>query len=158
MSGLETAIGRRRFLIAMALRKAQPGSGSSVAFLRKRTWSEPAVDLHHLRTPYVIVGAVATWLYMPQRATQDVDILVAPTDAPRLHAELSAAGCVYQHPLAFGGTAWETPSGTGLDVLESDELWVADAIAQPNRSPTGLPVIGLPYLAGPFHQTGTRLG
>ncbi len=146
MINLETPVGRRKFLIGMALRRARPGSGSSPAFLRRRTWSEPTLDLHHLQTPYVIVGAVATWLYSPQRATQDLDLLVAPTDAPRLHAELVAAGCTYLHRLAFGGTGWTTPAGTELDVLESDAPWVTDAIAHPNRSPTGLPVIALPYL------------
>jgi hypothetical protein len=146
MIGLETAIGRRKFIIAMALRRAKAGSGSTVAFLRRRTWSEPTVDLHRLRTPFVIVGAVATWLYAPQRATQDIDILVAPADAPRLHAELSAAGCTLEQRLAFGGTGWLTPDGTGLDVLESHAPWLPDAIAHPNRSPTGLPVISLPYL------------
>lgn len=146
MVDLETAVGRRKFIIAMALRRAKPGSGSTVAFLRKRTWSEPTVELHRLDAPYVIVGAVATWLYMPQRATPDLDILIASDHAPLLHAELTAADLTYRKPLNFGGTSWRAPDGSALNVLESTAGWVADAIAQPNRSPTGLPVIKLPYL------------
>lgn len=146
MIGLETAVGRRKFLIAMALRRAKPGSGSPPDFLRERTWSAPPMDLHRLQTPYVIIGAVATWLYMPQRVTHDLDILVAAVDAPRMHDELLAAGCSYRYQLAFGGTSWRTPDWTVLDVLESDAPWVNDAVRQPNRSPDGLPVIALPYL------------
>ncbi len=34
-----------------------------------------ALDLHRLRTPFVVVGGVATALYMPERATLDLDLL-----------------------------------------------------------------------------------
>jgi hypothetical protein len=45
----------------------------------------------------------------------------------------------------IGGSSWQTPSGM-LDVIASDESWAEEAIAQPMRSPTGLPIIALPYL------------
>ena len=139
---------RRRPLLEMALRRAQPGSGSMIAFLRTRTWKDPVVslDLRSLRTPFVIVGGVATALYMPQRLTDDLDILVLATDAPLLHQELIAAGCSRIGNLTVGGTSWAVPGGGTLDVLESSEPWAATAVGEPNRSPTGLPVIALPYL------------
>ncbi|NJL66283.1 MAG: hypothetical protein HC894_04635 [Microcoleus sp. SM1_3_4] len=38
------------------------------------------------------------------------------------------------------------PDGTYLDVIESKDSWVSEAIRNPNPSPDGLPIIGLPYL------------
>lgn len=136
---------RRRLLLEIARRRARPGSGSTIEFLRTRTWSEPEVDLHQIRTPFVLVGATATALYMPERVTNDVDILVLAADAAALHRELIEAGYTQTGTLTIGGTSWQTP-GEQLDVIESDAAWAKDAIHAPNRSPTGLPVIPLPYL------------
>jgi hypothetical protein len=132
----------------MARRRTRPGSGSSVEFLRTRTWSDPPMplDLAQIRTPYVVVGGVATALYMPQRLTLDVDILIRAKDERDLARELQDAGYTRLTPLAFGGTMWGAPDGPTLDVLEVDAPWVDDAVRHPNRSPTGLPVIALPYL------------
>lgn len=105
-----------------------------------------ALDLNQLTVPFVVVGGVATALYMPQRVTDDVDILVRSSDTGRLACELRAADCVEVGPLAFGGRQWRTPDGSELDVLESDEPWALEAVGSPNRSPTGLPVIALTYL------------
>jgi hypothetical protein len=33
-----------------------------------------------------------------------------------------------------------------LDVLEGEDEWVEEAIANPNYNPDGLPIIALPYL------------
>jgi hypothetical protein len=145
---LDTPAGRRRVIIDIARRRVRPGSGSSREFLRTRTWSDPimTLDLNVLTVPYVVVGGVATALYMPQRVTYDIDILVHADDAGRLGDELRAAGCAEIGPLAFGGRHWRTPDGDELDVLESGEPWALDAVGAPNRSPTGLPVIALPYL------------
>ena len=104
------------------------------------------LDVASLTTPCVIVGAVAAALYMPQRATNDLDLLVTATHAPRLHQELVAVGCVQAGSLAIGGTLWRTPGGGLVYVLESDEPWARDAVAWPNRAPDGSPVIALPYL------------
>ncbi|GIW03644.1 MAG: hypothetical protein KatS3mg059_0264 [Thermomicrobiales bacterium] len=145
MPRLSAAEYRRRFL-EMAKRRAKPGSGSSLEFLRSRTWRKPAVEIPPLKTPFVVVGAVATWLYMPQRATRDVDILIRASDAPAIAAELQQAGFVQTGRLSIGGTSWRAPNGAVLVVLESDVPWIDDALAKPNRSPDGLPVIALPHL------------
>lgn len=105
-----------------------------------------ALDLHALSVPFVIVGGVATALYMPQRATYDVDILVLSSDASQLADKLRATGCSEVGPLVVGGRPWRTADGSELDVLESDEPWAREAVGMPNWSPTGLPVIALPFL------------
>ena len=140
---VDTAAARRRPLLEMALRRAQPGSGSTITFLRARTWKDPVVslDLRNLRTPYVIVGGVATALYMPQRLTDDLDILVLAADAPLIHQKPVAAGCRHLEDRDHGETRWEVPGGVRLDVLESTEPWAAAAVAAPNHSPTDLPVM-----------------
>lgn len=142
---LERVEYRRRYL-EIAQRRARPGSGSSAAFLRSRDWSEPDVDPRVLSAPYVVVGAVATWLYMPRRVTRDLDILVHSRDASLVDSELTSAGYQYTGQLSIGGTSWRGPDGQELDVIASDESWVDEALAHPNRSPTGLPVVPLPYL------------
>ena len=145
VSAADAASLHRRRILDLVRKRVRPGSGSTITFLCMRTWSDSTVDLHRLRTPFVVVGAVATWLYMPQRATKDVDILVLARDAPSLYRELVEAGCVRVGSLTVGGTSWETPEGE-LDVIESSEPWAEAAVASPNRSPTGLSVIALPYL------------
>lgn len=104
------------------------------------------MDLAGIRTPFVIVGGVATALYMPERMTLDLDLLVESSHAEAFSAELLARRFVRESPLAFGGSRWRAPDGDRLDVLESAESWVVDAVRLPNLSPTGLPVIALPYL------------
>ena len=103
------------------------------------------MDLHQLRTRFVVVGAVATSLYMPKRLTDDLDLLVLTKDAPDLYEEFAQAGYTRVGTLTIGGTTWETPGGL-LDVIESSEPWAEEAIAAPERGPTGLPIIALPYL------------
>ena len=65
----------RKPFIALALRRARSGSGSAPGFLDQRTWSLPVSDLRSIvqRTRFVVVGGVATRLYMPERMTRDVD-------------------------------------------------------------------------------------
>lgn len=104
------------------------------------------LDLARIGTPFVVVGGVATALYMPRRLTLDVDILSRANEERDLARELQAAGYTRLAPLASGGTMWGAPDGSTLGVLEVDASWVDDAVRRPNRSPTGLPVIALPYL------------
>lgn len=145
---LTTPSGRRRLIIDVARRRIRPGSGSSLEFLRGRTWHDPEidVDLHSLDARYVIVGGVATALYMPRRMTLNLDLLVLWSDAERIAAALRAAGTEPVKPLTFGGHAWRTLGGATLHVLMSDEAWAVEALAHPAHSPTDLAVIALPYL------------
>jgi hypothetical protein len=98
------------------------------------------------KTLFVVVGGIATRLYMPERMTDDVDILVLTQDAPNLYRELEQSGSRRTGELSIGGSTWELPDGTYLDVIESRDVWVQEAIKNPNKAPDGLPIIGLPYL------------
>ncbi len=139
---------RRKLFIEIALRRCRPGSGSSREFLQKRTWRRPVTNLKSLteQTPFVVVGGIATRLYMPERMTDDLDILVLTWDARDLYRKLEKAGSKRVGELSIGGSTWQLPDNTYLDVIESQQPWAEEAINNPNIAPDGLPIIGLPYL------------
>lgn len=141
----------RRRLIDLARRRQRPGSGSPQAFLRRRTALLPVPDLTSILEPlgWAVVGGVATRLYMPERATQDLDIVVRQEDAGEVRQKLANAVFRYQGELAIGGSSWAAPDGGHLDVVEMAAPWLAQALAeaQHNRDAQGLPILPLPYLA-----------
>jgi hypothetical protein len=130
------------------MKRVRPGTGSGLDFLNYRTWSFPVTDLRAIikEKPFVIVGGVATRLYMPERATLDLDILILASDAGSIHRELIQGDCIRLGDLTIPGSQWQLSDGTSLDVLESDEDWAEEALMHPNYAPDGLPVISLPYL------------
>jgi len=148
----------RRTILAMAQRRQRRGTGSAHQFLTTRTQHMRFPDLTPLLhpVPWAVVGAAATRLYMPERMTQDFDILVRAADAATVRQQLSAAGCRYIGDLAIGGSSWTTPDGWSLDVLEGTAPWCTRAIAeaQQNRDAQGLPVVPLPYLVLMKFQAG----
>ncbi|MFP4133943.1 MAG: hypothetical protein ACLFTJ_07315 [Halothece sp.] len=139
---------RRKTFINLVKKRVQPGTGSSLDFLKKRTWSNLVVNLKSIikRVPFVIVGGVATRLYMPERMTVDLNILIKTEDASLAYEDLAEAGSQKQNDLSIAGSEWTLSDGTSLDVLEVDEAWAVSAIASPNYAPDGSPVIALPYL------------
>jgi hypothetical protein len=138
----------RRQFIALTMKRVRPGTGSGLDFLNHRTWSFPVTDLRTIikEKHFVIVGGVATRLYMPERATLDLDILILARDAQSIYRELAQQNCLRLGDLTIPGSQWQLSDGTSLDVLESDEDWAEEAIIHPNYAPDGLPVISLPYL------------
>ena len=94
------------------------------------------------------VGAAATRLYMPERTTDDLDILVHEQDAAEAHSHLVAAGHVYGGGRTVGGNRWLSPTNFPLDVLYGSEPWVRAALteAQTNVDGQRLPILPLPYL------------
>src|SRR5574337_42466 len=143
-----TVAARRRLLLDIARRRAQPGTGSARIFLEDRTavarWPDLAETLIGIR--WAVVGAVATRAYMPERATQDLDILVAATDRERTRVCLERAGFLSVQTLAIGGMTWRSPEGVLVDVIESQAPWVSDGLRSLQQDPQGLPVLDLPYL------------
>jgi hypothetical protein len=139
---------RRKQYIALIQKRVRPGSGSSLAWMQSRTWAYPVADLNRIirETAFVVVGGVATRLYMPERMTLDIDILVSSQDAPGLYRELNQASGKKIGLLTIGGSSWQLADGTVLDVIESSEAWVTQAVQNPNLDSTGLPIIALPYL------------
>lgn len=137
---------RRRLTIDFALRRAKPRSGSGRDYLLSRCWGALTLEWRQDDTRFVIVGAVATALYMPRGATIDLDVLVLPEDARAFHDAPRRPGYSLRGSLELGGTTWAAPDGRVLKVLESGEPLARVAVEQPALSPDGKPVIGLPYL------------
>ena len=143
-----TVAARRRLLLDMARRRAQPGTGSARAFLEQRTamtrWPDLTPALAGI--PWAVVGAVATRAYMPERTTQDLDILVAASNREEVRVRLQQAGFLPVQELAIRGMTWRSPTGALVDVIESEATWVADALRSLGQDHQGLPVLDLPYL------------
>ncbi len=136
----------RRKFIEITRRRIKPGSGSTLTFLKTHTWAKPVTNLSNLiKVPYVIVGGVATRLYMPERMTLDLDILIHSDRATELYTYLETKATLIGE-LSIGGTSWQLPDQTILDILSDNKSWVKEALTQPRVSPDGQPVIDLPYL------------
>lgn len=140
----------RRTIIDMARRRQRSGSGSSREFLLERTTMTQWPDLAPVLSPilWAVVGAAATRLYMPERFTRDLDIVVGVQDVEIATRKLHAAGYVRMGTLSIGGARWQSPAGESIDVIEGIDPWwpVALEAAQVNRDAQGLPVLPLPYL------------
>jgi hypothetical protein len=98
--------------------------------------------------PWAVAGAVATRLYMPERVTADLDIVVLAADLGEAEKRLTAAGWGRTGDLAIGGSSWSSPDGLALDMVALDTSWAPDALQQAagNRDRQGLPILPLPYL------------
>lgn len=106
--------------------------------------------------PWAVIGGVATRLYMPERATLDLDVAVAASEGARVRNRLREAGYRYTGELSVGGSSWSSPAGASVDVLELDAPWALEALqeAQGNRDLStgsrqrlqGMPVLPLPHL------------
>jgi hypothetical protein len=105
-----------------------------------------ASEFQQLQTLYVIIGGLATAAYSPGRLTEDIDILVSTTTAPQVRTELEGLGATWVGPLSIGGATYQLPSGLMLDVVESSAPWLAAALRSSHQTPSGFPVIALPYL------------
>ncbi|KKI98965.1 hypothetical protein [Prochlorothrix hollandica] len=139
---------KRKLLLSLATKRAKPGSGTALAFLQQRTWSFPVSSLQLIlhSAPFVVIGGVATRLYMPERMTLDLDILVKTSDRALIYQDLEKANGKKISDLSIAGSRWQLADETLLKVLEADDDWVEIALAQPNYSPDRLPIIALPYL------------
>ncbi|MCU0725137.1 MAG: hypothetical protein MUE73_05010 [Planctomycetes bacterium] len=98
--------------------------------------------------PWAVVGAAATRLYMPERATRDLDVAVRAGDARDVRDRLSRAGFTQLGELSIGGSSWRATDGAEIDVIEGREEWWDDALreAQANRDASGLPILPLRHL------------
>lgn len=105
-------------------------------------------DLRHILNDFlwVIVDGVATRAYMPERTTQDLDILVRYTDGEMVLSRLQQEGYTVKQKLSIPGFILITPDGIELDVLFGEQLWLEEALKIPMYDAAGYPVLGLPYL------------
>ena len=139
----------RRTLIDIAKRRQKPGSGSlslSPDTMAGMQWPDLGEDLGDL--PWAVVGAVATRLYVAERATSDLDAVVLAKDARRAENRLKAAGFTQTGKLSVGGTSWLSPDNITVDLIYGSDDWWPAALqaASGNHDQQGLPVLPLPYL------------
>lgn len=145
----ELARRTRRLLIDVARRRQKPGSGSMLELTDwsdMTQWPDLTGLLEGLR--WAIAGAVATRLYMPERATRDVDVAVFAQDIGNAETRLAEAGYVKTGKRSIGGSTWRAPAGQEVDLISVEgQLWstALDAAGQ-NLDPNGSPVLTLPYL------------
>lgn len=139
---------KRKFFLTLVKKRIKSGSGSSLKFLDKRTWTYPVNNLNLIlkQAPFIVIGGVATRMYMPERMTLDLDILIKAKDSALIYEDLINAKSKKIGNLSIAGSQWQLPDNTRLDVLEGEDEWVTEAIANPNYAPDGLPIITLPYL------------
>jgi hypothetical protein len=139
---------KRQQFITLVMKYVKPGAGSSREFLNKRTWSYPVTKLNNIikQAPFLVVGGVATRLYMPERMTLDIDIAIRVEDAQLIYQDLAKAQGQKIGELNIQGTQWKLQDERYLKVLEIEDNWIKKALNNPNYAPDGLPIIDLPYL------------
>lgn len=106
----------------------------------------PDLREHLQGIQWVIVGAVATRAYMPERVTGDLDILIRVEESTRVAHILTGVGYEDLGELPIGGQQFRSPEGIEVDVLFGNQPWLEDALSAPELDPAGYPVIALPYL------------
>jgi hypothetical protein len=82
------------------------GSGSNVQFLYQRSWSYPVSNLKSILklAPFVVVGGVATRLYMPESMTLDLNILIKTQDRTLIYKDLENANSKKIGNLSIAGS------------------------------------------------------
>ncbi|OQY28344.1 MAG: hypothetical protein B6244_07500 [Candidatus Cloacimonetes bacterium 4572_55] len=96
--------------------------------------------------PWVIIGAVATREYMPERTTNGLDIIVMQKDFKRTVSRLKKSGYELVSSLLGPGCFLRSPDGTELYLLFGKQSWLRKALQNPLRNDAGYPVMDLPYL------------
>jgi hypothetical protein len=144
-------------MIDIARKRQRPGTGSRSVFpeeIYRLEWPDLTPILADL--PWAIVGGVATRLYMPERATKDLDVVIRSEDGAEARRRLRDGGLTYNGPLSIPGTKWSATDGTPIDILEIDATWIDDALssAARNRDRTGAPIMPLSYLVLMKVQSG----
>ena len=107
-------------------------------------------DLHTILAPipWVLVGGIALRAYIPERMTQDVDILVHERDAVQVQAKFIRAGYQLTGLLSIGDFSMELPQQKSppIDVLVRVDSWLDSALNAPSHDEAGYPVLARPYL------------
>lgn len=116
------------------------------------------IDLTDVLQPieFAVVGGVATRLYMPERFTKDLHVVVSRDTAPAAQAALEKAGFLRSGEPSIQGLTWLGPNQEEINVLEGQEPWWTTAISQSqaNRDAQGLPILPLHYLILIKYQSG----
>ena len=95
---------------------------------------------------WAITGAVATRAYMPERMTQDLDILVHRADCQVVWQRFQAAGYKLSSVLDAPYFVARSPDGVEVDVICADFPWLQEALTTPQHDLANYPVLDFPYL------------
>jgi hypothetical protein len=96
--------------------------------------------------PWAITGGIATRAYMPERSTQDIDIVLPREDCERAWAAFRDAGFHVAPALDAPYFVARSPEMPEVDVICVDFPWLDSALAHPHIDTAGMPVLDLPYL------------
>jgi hypothetical protein len=101
---------------------------------------------------YAVVGGVATRMYMPERTTADIDLLVEPEHLERAISQLVENGySLKKQALEFSDTrlgliGQRLVAEWPVDILSSTQPWIHDAVTSVRWENETLPIVDLPYL------------
>jgi|GEM_PF-6812276 len=130
-----TAQQKRRLLIRMAQRRIRPGAGSSTAFKQRRTatltWPDLRPILYGIQ--WVFAGDMATRAFMPERMTNDLDILIREMDETAVLERLRAANYTIESELSQQFQLWWGRDGAVLPWAKQTILSLRRLA--PHRSP-----------------------
>ncbi|HLF91415.1 MAG TPA: hypothetical protein VI451_20895, partial [Anaerolineales bacterium] len=96
--------------------------------------------------PWAIAGGVATRAYMPERMTQDLDILLHRKNCQEAWTRFLQAGYAVAEVLDAPYFVARSSEGVEIDVICAAFPWLEEALGFPNVDPAGYPVLDLPYL------------
>lgn len=144
---MDTRSGRRRFFLDRMSRRQGAGTGSNFSLLMTlplRRIVSDSLDVI-LGAPYAVIGGVATRLYLPERVTLDVDVLIRLDDMPRVTAQLRERGerSMGDRPFPYSrlgliGETWQVIGMAPIDLIAASGFWVEDALANARVDETGL--------------------
>jgi hypothetical protein len=110
---------------------------------------QPVPDLRPVLDgiPWVLVGGLALRAFMPERQTQDIDILIGSEDESRARHRFAEAGYRVTGELSIGGfSVARDDLAPPIDVLVTEQPWLKAALRRPAHDPAGLPVLPRPEL------------
>ena len=137
-------------LLRLALRRAARGTGSQRWFFEQRTAIQPLPPLQHVLNPisWVLVGGLALRAYIPERMTQDVDILVHERDTEAVQTAFTTAGYEVVEQFSIDNFRVQTnyTATPSIHVLARIDRWLDEALSTPTYDIAKYPVLARAYL------------
>ncbi|MDI6813242.1 MAG: hypothetical protein QMC95_14130 [Desulfitobacteriaceae bacterium] len=115
--------------------------------MRRHSLQDWAILIDKLRPlGYAVAGGLAVGVYSPERATQDLDLVMVARS--QMEERLHELGYTQVNKLTIGGSTWRLPDGREIDVIDiSDRPWAEKALQEALTTTFhGFPILPLPYL------------
>lgn len=115
--------------------------------MRKHSLQDWAILIDKLRPlDYAVAGGLAVGVYSPERATQDLDLVMVTRS--QMEKRLHELGYTQVGKLSIGGSTWRLPDGREIDVIDiSNRPWAEKALQEALTTTFhGFSVLPLPYL------------